>query len=153
MSLETVLLAVGEGDERRVDKLVGTTADIAGPADATIELGHVFSKAEYDRARDNLQVDDDAEITPASIAKRHVVVRQIGTALRDRGLMYDVHGRYSDSESRGGQIVALADTVDADLLIVGGRTRSPTGKAVFGSTAQEVMLHAPCPVTFVRTDE
>ena len=52
-------------------------------------------------------------------------------------------------------VLGLAEAgadVAADLVIVGGRRRSPTGKAVFGSTAQEVMLEAPCPVMFVRSD-
>jgi nucleotide-binding universal stress UspA family protein len=37
-----------------------------------------------------------------------------------------------------------------DLLVVGGRGRSPTGKAVFGSTVETVLRRAPCPVTYVR---
>ncbi|PSP66736.1 universal stress protein, partial [Halobacteriales archaeon QH_6_68_27] len=48
--------------------------------------------------------------------------------------------------------VGLAAETDADLVVVGGRKRSPAGKAVFGSTAQEVMLESPCPVTFVRNE-
>jgi len=46
----------------------------------------------------------------------------------------------------------LAAEVDADLVVVSGRKRTPTGKAVFGSTAQTVLLDAPCPVTFVRVE-
>jgi nucleotide-binding universal stress UspA family protein len=53
---------------------------------------------------------------------------------------------------RGEEIVALAEDIDADLVIVGGSKRSPAGKAVFGSTAQKVMLDSPCPVTYVRAD-
>jgi nucleotide-binding universal stress UspA family protein len=52
----------------------------------------------------------------------------------------------------GEAIVSLASDADTDLAVVGGRRRSPTGKAVFGSTAQTVLLSAPCPVTFVRSD-
>jgi nucleotide-binding universal stress UspA family protein len=48
----------------------------------------------------------------------------------------------------------VADEESADLVVVGGRKRSPTGKAIFGSTAQRVLLEADVPVTFVkaRTD-
>ena len=44
----------------------------------------------------------------------------------------------------------IADEVDADMIVLGGRGRSPAGKALFGSTTQEVLLGSPCPVTFVR---
>jgi nucleotide-binding universal stress UspA family protein len=44
----------------------------------------------------------------------------------------------------------MAAGVDADMVFIQERRRSPAGKAVFGSAAQEVLLNAPCPVTFVR---
>ncbi|MDX1746824.1 MAG: universal stress protein, partial [Halobacteriales archaeon] len=53
---------------------------------------------------------------------------------------------------RGETVVEIATEVGADRIVIGGRSRSPTGKAVFGSTAQEILLSAPCPVTFVRGD-
>jgi nucleotide-binding universal stress UspA family protein len=46
----------------------------------------------------------------------------------------------------------VARDVDADMVVTGGRKRSPAGKAVFGSTAQKVLMNAPCPVTFVRSE-
>jgi nucleotide-binding universal stress UspA family protein len=152
MSLETVLLAVGERDRDRIERLAGTAADIAGPAGATVALAHAFSREAYEEVRENLDVDDYSETTPDDIAARYTTIRDLSDAMEAAGVEYTEHGRVSDGDSVGECIVALANDADADLVIVSGRKRSPAGKAVFGSTAQEVMLNAPCPVTFVRGD-
>ncbi|MFB6078885.1 MAG: universal stress protein [Halarchaeum sp.] len=44
------------------------------------------------------------------------------------------------SGSPAEEIVALADERDSDMLVLAGRRRSPTGKAVFGSTTQRVII-------------
>lgn len=44
------------------------------------------------------------------------------------------------------EIVNYASKQDARYIVVGGRKRSPIGKAVFGSVAQTVLLNAECPV-------
>jgi len=50
------------------------------------------------------------------------------------------------------EIMDVADEVDADSIVMVGRNRSPTGKAVFGSTTQEVILTADLPVTVITAD-
>lgn len=82
-------------------------------------------------------------------------VDQVGAVRRARELLADAGVEVILDETSGETAEALldvADEHDADLLAVAGRKRSPTGKAVFGSVAQAVMLDAPCPVTFVRGD-
>ncbi|NHN48072.1 universal stress protein [Halostella sp. JP-L12] len=44
------------------------------------------------------------------------------------------------------EIVKYADKQNARYIVVGGRKRSPIGKAVFGSVAQSVLLNSECPV-------
>ena len=150
MALDTVLLAIGPTDKDRVSRLASTAIDVAGPAGATVILGHVFTRDEYDDAIDTLQIDTVAEeITPDDVAQRHATIRELVRSLEDAGVDYRIRG---DVGPHGEAIVEMAEDTDADMIIVGGRRRSPTGKAVFGSTAQEIMLSAPCPVTFVRGD-
>lgn len=47
------------------------------------------------------------------------------------------------------EIVAYAADHNAEYIVIGGRKRSPVGKAVFGSVTQSVLLNAPCPVLTV----
>jgi nucleotide-binding universal stress UspA family protein len=49
-----------------------------------------------------------------------------------------------------GALLALVDTLDADLLVIGARHRSPVGKALLGSVAQTLILVADLPVLVVK---
>ncbi len=150
MSLDTIVLAVGPNDADRYERLAEETIDIGVGASSRVVLAHVFTDEEYASALDRLEIEPNAEeATPGGVARRHTTTRELGKLLEGAGMDYEVRGGVGD---HGKEIVAIAKEVDADLVIVGGRKRSPAGKAVFGSTAQEVMLEAPCPVTFVRAD-
>jgi nucleotide-binding universal stress UspA family protein len=50
----------------------------------------------------------------------------------------------------GDALLQLVATVDADLLVIGARQRSPVGKALLGSVAQTVILEAKLPVLVVK---
>ena len=47
-------------------------------------------------------------------------------------------------------LIAVADEVDADLIVIGLRRRTPVGKLIMGSNAQQVLLDASCPVLAVK---
>jgi len=57
----------------------------------------------------------------------------------------EVHVR-DDSGDTTQDIIRVADDVDADAIVLGGRKRSPAGKAIFGSTTQSVILNTDRPV-------
>lgn len=151
MTLQTVLMAVSKGDTERSEQLVDTATAIAKPTGATVALAHVFRDHEYDEIRNDLGFERDSEVTPSVVAKRYAPIRDLVDELEDEGVDCEIHGSLGNG-SVGERIVELARDVEADLIIVGGRKRSPAGKAAFGSTAQQVMLNADCPVTFVRND-
>lgn len=152
MSLSTILLAVGDDETDQIERLAETAIDIAGPAEATVVVGHVFSKDAYEDARKRLEFNPDSEVTPTVIAERNTRVRELTELLSAAGVTTSVSARLSNGDSKGDRFTDLAEELSADLVIVGGRERTPAGKAVFGSTAQAIMLSAPCPVTFVRNE-
>jgi nucleotide-binding universal stress UspA family protein len=57
---------------------------------------------------------------------------------------------YARGNSPAQDLLAAAGEHDAGLLVVGIRRRSPVGKLVLGSNAQEILLQADCPVLAVK---
>ncbi|AXR76997.1 universal stress protein [Natrarchaeobaculum sulfurireducens] len=49
-------------------------------------------------------------------------------------------------------ILEVADDVDADSIIMSGRQKSATGKVLFGSITQSVLLNTDRPVTVLMSD-
>lgn len=47
-------------------------------------------------------------------------------------------------------LIAIAEEVAADMIVIGLRRRSPVGKLILGSNAQRILLDAPCPVLAVK---
>jgi nucleotide-binding universal stress UspA family protein len=71
--------------------------------------------------------------------------------LSDAGLRHQVRHEVS-GKSGADSLLALADEVGATLIVIGLRRRSPTGKLLFGSNAQQILLQSECPVLAVKAD-
>jgi nucleotide-binding universal stress UspA family protein len=50
------------------------------------------------------------------------------------------------------EILGEADRRSVEYLVIGGRKRTPVGKAVFGSKTQSILLTAACPVVTVMSE-
>ena len=48
------------------------------------------------------------------------------------------------------EVVDLAEELGAELVVIGMRHRSAVGKFLLGSTAQRILMDAPCPVLAVK---
>lgn len=74
-------------------------------------------------------------------------------ALADKlsGLGIDHEVRQSQQAfSPAEEILQAASEVDADLIVIGLRRRSPVGKLFLGSSSQQIILDAACPVVAVK---
>jgi len=58
--------------------------------------------------------------------------------------------QYVRGNSAVEEIDALVESLKASVLIIGLRKRSPVGKLIMGSVAQELLLTVSCPVLAVK---
>ncbi|SCE76057.1 Nucleotide-binding universal stress protein, UspA family [Micromonospora viridifaciens] len=50
------------------------------------------------------------------------------------------------------EIEEIVAAGDVSLVVIGIRHRTPVGKLIMGSAAQEILLRVPCPVLAVKAD-
>jgi nucleotide-binding universal stress UspA family protein len=88
---------------------------------------------------------DDAIESEAQLA-------EVKTLLTETGVAHDVRQLVRGMDPAE-DLVNVAAEVDAELIVIGLRRRSPVGKLILGSNAQRVLLDAPCPVLAVKATE
>lgn len=123
--MKHVLVAIDESNDRAVAQ-AETVIELFGTSDVTAHLFHDFT--------------DNPE---------GATIRQVGSVtraadlLRDAGVPIEYHETSGDPSET---IVQTAEDLDVDAIVIGGRKRSPAGKLLFGSVAQEVILGTTRPV-------
>ena len=147
-----ILTAVAgtESDQRMLE----VAYDLASAYDEVLVALHAVPEDEFDEYRREVEQYDEfsdfsftqREETAAGLAQK-VVEDTITDVDADRVEPVGRVGPPVDS------ILDVADNIDARYLVIGGRKRSPAGKAVFGSVTQSVLLDATCPVVTVLRDE
>lgn len=88
---------------------------------------------------------DESEIVVA----HDEALRQAEADLTQNKVPFEVK-RYARGESPAQDLLRTAVEEDIDLLVIGIRRRSPVGKLLLGSNAQDIILHADCPVLAVK---
>lgn len=73
------------------------------------------------------------------------ITKQIEEAGVDGEVIQFVRGNAAVTE-----IENLVEQLNVSMLVIGLRTRSPVGKMIMGSVAQDILLSVPCPVLAVK---
>ena len=120
-------------DEARARRQADSIASLPGSEDVHATLVHVFT-------------DNPEGATVGQVG----AVRTARERLEDAGIEVTLVGDSGDPTER---LLAIADQRNADALCVAGRRRLPTGKVLFGSVTQAILLESSRPVLVAGTDD
>ena len=101
-------------------------------------IAEAITEIPMDREEVHVTVMHDFDENPEGASVDQVgSVRRAADVLEDAGIAVDL------AESSGNpadEILDLADELDAKMIVLAGRKRTPTGKVLFGSVTQNVIL-------------
>lgn len=144
----TILAAVNETANARRVATVGY--DLAEAYDDTLVALHVIPEAEAEAHLEEMQRlagFEDFSVTRERESAARFASDLVESAIPERDPdRVEARGRIGDAAE---SILDTAEELEPRYLVVGGRRRSPVGKAVFGSTTQTVLLGADCPAVSV----
>lgn len=135
-----ILSAVDNGDFG--ESIVATAYDLAEAYDDELIVLHVMTRDQFESRFDN-QIDyyvDDGAAHAAETAK-DIVTETLSEADR-----VSPQGRVGAPAE---EIINTTQSLNPRYLVLGGRKRSPVGKAVFGSITQSVLLSVTTPTVTV----
>lgn len=146
----TVVAAVD--DSTHAQRILSEASMLAHDLDEPLHAVHVLKRSQF--------VDVLEKNVPGQPLVENHEIRRIGQEIVEKGTAdpeishstdtIDIKIRIGDPAE---EIATYARKVDARYLVLGGRRRSPTGKALFGSVTQTAMFDASMPVLTVPLDK
>lgn len=140
-----ILVAIGEENES--NRAISTAYDLARTYDDRLVALHVVPEEDFQSHRESIQGIPgfgDFSLSQGQDGASRFAQRALQETLE--AIEYDrisTRGRVGDPAE---EILAVAAEVEPRFLVIGGRRRSPVGKALFGSTTQEILLESEWPV-------
>ena len=143
---KTLLVPVdfGEASDRAVDYAI----DLARACSATVIVAHVYKVPV-------IGFPDAPILASQEIANRIRSSAEAGLcSLIDRfsGRGVELSGLLEEEEAHAG-ILAVAEKMHADLIVMGTHGRKGVPRALLGSVAEKVVRTSPCPVLTVHAVE
>lgn len=118
----------------------GVAALVRGAAEARLRRTSLVVVSSKDPAR---------EQDSAAVASFEAELENVRTRLAEEGLEHDVR-RVDTGRMASEDLIDVAQEVRADMIVIGLRRRTPIGKLILGSSAQQILLDAGCPVLAVK---
>ena len=118
-------------------------------AEAALKLAHKHAKAFEAEIIILNSLEQSPTLKKEDIDKAESKLEKIRTTFAADAIACEIHASVS-VQSPGEDLVSFAKENDIEEIIIGVRRRSKVGKLMFGSTAQFVILEAPCPVLAVK---
>ncbi len=146
MSIFPTRILVATDGSREAELAVTTAADLAKSTDSELHVVHVGElPLVYHPERHAYRAEYEAHEREAQQRLEAQLERIEGAGAT---LLAQTHlrmGRRADEE-----IVELAQSIDAGMIVMGSRGQGRLRRALVGSVSESVVRHAHCPVTIVR---
>ena len=123
-----VLIAVDEDDDQAIVQ-ANAIRDLPGKDELKVTAYHCF----------------DDENPGGASATQVAGVKRVIEHFEGTSVQVDVEESSGDAPT---EIIETANELGVDAICVGGRRRTPAGKALFGSVSQAVLLQSEVPVIF-----
>lgn len=123
--------------------------DGSSTSETAVSLSASFSKAFNSSLIIVTSLFGGSETSVEEINLAEQALEKIETHFKDSGLPVETHLLIRGT-SPGEDLVNFAHEKKVDQIIIGIRRKSKVGKLIFGSTAQQVIIDAPCPVVTVK---
>jgi nucleotide-binding universal stress UspA family protein len=148
------MLVVLENDESD-EQLLEEAQDCARGRDAVIHPLSLVTADEWEsdqRVLETIATEENTSLDSQDPdAYAEATARRVAADVLDEdAVSVDPLGAYVGDRDMAEAILEVAADNDTDHVFIGGRTRSPAGKAIFGDTTQAVVLNFDGYVT-VRT--
>jgi nucleotide-binding universal stress UspA family protein len=148
MSIFPTKILLATDGSREAQLAAATAADLARSTDSELHVVHVGEmplvyhperhaySAEYEEHEKEAQQLLEAEVervkgAGATVAQSHLRMGRADARVAE-------------------EIVELAQSIDAGLIVMGSRGQGRLRRALVGSVSESVLRHAHCPVTIVR---
>ncbi|QCC48050.1 universal stress protein [Halobellus limi] len=140
-----IVAAVDRSDQAQA--VLDEADTLARRFDEPIHVLHVMNRSEAIQVEEDSLTHTDEAVPVDDLRDRAAAVAAELMEAHPPDAEAVAVGRIGDP---AGEIVSYAGEQDARYIVVSPQQRSQTGKILFGSVAQSVLLQADCPVVSLR---